>query len=54
MIEQTEMIDFSMSSPLAVPPSTVVERIQRQPECRLLWAVLEVEVQGADCCPIAS
>ena len=41
MIEQTEMIDFSMSSPLAVPPSTVAERIQRQPECRLLWAVLE-------------
>ena len=41
MIEQTEMIDFSMSSPLAVPSVAVAERIKQQPECRLLWAVLE-------------
>src|ERR1700675_4509199 len=45
MIEQTEMIDFSMSSPLAVPSSTLAERIQRQPESRLLWAVLENAVE---------
>jgi len=41
MTEQTEMVDFSLSSPLAVPPPAVAERIQKQPECRLLWAVLE-------------
>ncbi len=26
---------------LSVPPPAVAERIQKQPECRLLWAVLE-------------
>jgi hypothetical protein len=41
MTNQTEMINFSSSSPLAVPSPAVTERIQSQPECRLLWAVLE-------------
>src|SRR6266851_10492325 len=45
MSEQTEMIDFSLSSPLTVPPPAVAERIQQQPECRLLWAVLENAVE---------
>jgi hypothetical protein len=41
MTDQTEMINFSLSSPLAAPPPAVTERIHNQPECRLLWAVLE-------------
>jgi hypothetical protein len=39
------MIDFNTSSPLAAPPPEVAERIRRQPECRLLWAVLENGVE---------
>ena len=41
MHEQTELVDFGTSSPLAAPPPVVAERIKKQPECRLLWAVLE-------------
>jgi len=41
MSEKTEATNFSPFSPLAVPPPEVTERIQKQPECRLLWAVLE-------------
>ena len=41
MIENTGMIDFNAHSPLAVPPPEVAERIRTQPECHLLWAVLE-------------
>jgi hypothetical protein len=41
MIENAGMIDFNAHSPLAVPPPEVTERIRRQPECHLLWAVLE-------------
>jgi len=41
MTENTEMLDFSARSPLAAPPPEVAERIRKQPECRLLWAVLE-------------
>src|SRR5712692_10148719 len=41
MIENTGMIDFNARSPLAAPPPEVAERIRRQPECHLLWAVLE-------------
>jgi hypothetical protein len=41
MNENTGMIDFTVRSPLAVPPLEVAERIHKQPECRLLWAVLE-------------
>lgn len=29
-----------------MPPPAVAERIQRQPECRLLWAVLENAVDA--------
>jgi len=46
MTDQAEMIDFSLSSPLAVPPPAVTERIHSQPECRLLWAVLENAVDS--------
>ncbi len=41
MIENTGMIDFNARSPLAVAPPEVAERIRKQPECHLLWAVLE-------------
>jgi hypothetical protein len=41
MTEHTEMMDFNARSPLAVPPPEVAERIRQQPECHLLWAVLE-------------
>ncbi|MBI3249111.1 MAG: hypothetical protein HYZ50_21620 [Deltaproteobacteria bacterium] len=33
--------DFSPSSFFSAPPPAVADRIRRQPECRLLWAVLE-------------
>lgn len=35
------VFDFSSSSFFAAPPPAVADRIRRQPECRLLWAVLE-------------
>jgi hypothetical protein len=41
MNENTEMVDLTARSPLAVPPPEVAERIRQQPECHLLWAVLE-------------
>ena len=41
MNENTGIIDFTACSPLAAPPPEVAERIRQQPECRLLWAVLE-------------
>jgi hypothetical protein len=45
MSENIEMIDFAARSPLAAPPPEVAERIRRQPECRLLWVVLENGVE---------
>lgn len=34
------MIDFTPFSPLIEPPPAVTERIHKQPECHLLWAIL--------------
>lgn len=45
MTAQTEIIDFTQSFPLSVPPSAVAERVQKHPECRLLWAVLEQGIE---------
>jgi len=45
MIENSAMNDFNTHSPLAVLPPEVVERIRKQPECHLLWAVLEHSVE---------
>jgi len=44
MYEETEMMNFSPFSPLIESSPAVAERIQKQPECRLLWAVLEEAV----------
>lgn len=33
--------DFHPSSFFSAPPPAIADRIRRQPECRLLWAVLE-------------
>jgi hypothetical protein len=41
MEHETDRIDVSGGSFLSAPPPQVAERIKRQPECRLLWAVLE-------------
>jgi hypothetical protein len=41
MNERKEMIDFTPPPFPPAPPPAVAERIQKQPECRLLWAVLE-------------
>ena len=41
MYEQREKFDFTPASFFAAPPPAISERIHRQPECRLLWAVLE-------------
>jgi hypothetical protein len=46
MSTQNEMFEFIPSSFLAVPSPAVAERIRRQPECRLLWAVLENAVDA--------
>lgn len=35
----------SSSSFLAAPPPEVAERIRKQPECRLLWAVLQEGIE---------
>lgn len=45
-MQQQERLDFSliMNSSLVSPP-TIAERVQRQPECRLLWAVLESAIE---------
>jgi hypothetical protein len=38
---EMETVDFfTPHSPLAVPPPAVAERIRKQPEANLLWAVL--------------
>jgi hypothetical protein len=37
-------IDFTQHSPFTTPPA-VAEQIRRQPECQLLWAVLEHAVE---------
>jgi hypothetical protein len=46
MYEQREKFDFTPASFFAAPPPAVSDRIQRQPECRLLWAVLENAVDA--------
>jgi hypothetical protein len=37
--------DFVNVSPFGAPPPAVIDRIRLQPECRLLWAVLENAVE---------
>jgi hypothetical protein len=41
MYEQKDKMTISPSSFFSVPPPAVAERIRKQPECCLLWAVLE-------------
>jgi hypothetical protein len=41
MEPETDRLDVSEVSFLSAPLPQVAERIRRQPECRLLWAVLE-------------
>jgi len=41
MYGQQDMLAATPSAFFAAPPPAVAERIQKQPECRLLWAVLE-------------
>ena len=41
MFENTEVRDSSPFSPLAALPPEVTDRIRKQPEYGLLWAVLE-------------
>ena len=41
MEQETERFAVSGVSFLSAPPPQVAERIRRQPECRLLWAVLQ-------------
>jgi hypothetical protein len=38
---ESESIDVGDSSFLSGPPPHVAERMSKQPECRLLWAVLQ-------------
>jgi len=38
---ENEGIDVGGSSFLSAPPPHVAERMSKQPECRLLWAVLQ-------------
>jgi hypothetical protein len=45
MTAHNSMRDFTAASPLAAPPLVVLTRIRLQPECRLLWAVLENAVE---------
>jgi hypothetical protein len=45
MTQTFEMLDFTTRSPLVAPPPSVAERIRKQPECHLLWAVLENAVE---------
>ena len=42
---QAQLMSLTTSSPLADPPLEVAERLKKQPECRLLWAVLEQGVE---------
>lgn len=46
MSAQNEIFEFSPAPVLASPSSAVAERIRQQPECRLLWAVLENAVDA--------
>jgi len=41
MFNSAEFASSSSSATLGTPPPEVVERIRKQPECELLWAVLE-------------
>lgn len=41
MMDNRETDTFTARSSLTVPPPAVAERIRKQPECRLLWAVME-------------
>jgi hypothetical protein len=41
MEQEIERFEVSGGSFLSAPPPQVAERIRRQPECRLLWAVLQ-------------
>lgn len=46
MTTQTETIDVIPSFSFAAPsPPVVAERIQQQPECHLLWAILESDIK---------
>ena len=42
---ENEGIDVGGSSFLSAPPPHVAERINTQPECRLLWAVLQAGIE---------
>ena len=41
MMEPGTKSEFMVMSPLSEPTPEVAERIRKQPECALLWAVLE-------------
>jgi hypothetical protein len=41
MFDNDTFASSSSSTPLGTPPPEVVDRIRKQPECALLWAVLE-------------
>jgi hypothetical protein len=41
MFENSEFTSPFASAAFGTPPPEVVERIRKQPECELLWAVLE-------------
>jgi hypothetical protein len=41
MFDNTEFTNSFSSVALGSPPPEVAERIRKQPECELLWAVLE-------------
>ena len=45
MEQESDRIDLGGISFLSAPPPQVAERIRRQPECRLLWAVLQDGVE---------
>jgi hypothetical protein len=42
---ESESIDVGDSSFLSGPPPRVAERMSKQPECRLLWAVLQEGIE---------
>ncbi len=45
MEQESDRIDVGGISFLSAPPPQVAERIRTQPECRLLWAVLQDGVE---------